>query len=248
MNRGQLRVYLGAAPGVGTTCAMLQEGHRLADGGRDVVIGFVETHGRAATAAAAVGLAVIPRPPMVGGRVVCDVMDVEAVLAAEPDVVLVDDLARVAVDGLGRVRRHRDLDVLLDVGIDVLTTLDVRQLESVSDVSEAITGIRLPDTVPDHVVRAADQIQLVDLPPEQLRARLADGLLYPPDDVDARMSTLFRGANLAALREITLLWLADRVDEHVATLRAERGITDAWEIRERVLVSLTGTPDDDRVL
>lgn len=243
VDRGEVRVYLGVAPGAGATCAMLAEGHRLAQQGRDVVVGFVDTRGRAGTTAAVAGLEVI-RPVHVGGEAL---MDVAAVLARRPEVVLVDDLARSA-EGEGRTLRHRDLAALVERGIDVVTTVEVRALASVSDLSQVIAGVRPGHTVPDHVVRAADQVQLVDLPPQQLRTRLADGHLFPAEEVDATTATLFRLDNLAALREVALRWLADRIDDDLVADGVPVEAVEGFDVRERVVVAVTGRPGGDRVV
>jgi two-component system, OmpR family, sensor histidine kinase KdpD len=225
--RGQLRVYLGAAPGVGKTFAMLDEGRRRRDRGTDVVVGLVETHGRPKTAAAIGDLELVPRR-VVGHRgVELTELDVPAVLARAPQVVLVDELAHTNVlpaGGTGSPKRWQDVEQLLDAGIDVITTLNIQHLESLNDVVATITGVTQQETVPDAVVRAADQIELVDSSPESLRRRMAHGNIYPPDRVEAALANYFRVGNLSALRELALLWLADRVEEGLQRYRADHGI------------------------
>ena len=167
-------------------------------------------------------------------------MDVDAVLARRPAVALVDELAHTNVPGSRHEKRWQDVDELLDAGIDVITTVNIQHLESLNDVVERITGIQQRETVPDEVVRRADQIELVDMSPEALRRRMAHGNIYPPERVDAALANYFRPGNLAALRELTLLWVADRVEEGLQGYMDAHGIADAWETRERVVVAITG--------
>src|SRR5262252_8231844 len=237
--RGQLRIYLGNAAGVGKTYDMLCEGHRRAERGTDVVVGFVETHGRPQTAALVEGLEVIPRARIAYRGTTFEEMDLGAVLARKPQVALVDELAHTNVPGSRNPKRWQDVQELLDAGIDVITTVNVQHVESLNDVVEQITGIVQRETVPDAVVRAADQIEVVDLAPQSLRDRLAAGYVYPAERVDAALSNYFRLGNLTALRELALLWLADEVDTALKLYRAEHGITGTWHARERVVVALT---------
>ena len=198
MARGHLRVYLGAAPGVGKTYAMLSEGHRRLERGTRVLVALVEDHGRPQTRAMMDGLEVVPRLVVDhrGARV--EEMDLAAVLARHPEVALVDELAHTNAPGLGHAKRWQDIETLLDAGIDVITTVNVQHLESLNDTVAAITGTRQNETVPDRVVRAADQIELVDMSPEALRRRLAHGNVYAPGKVDAALSNYFRVGNLTA--------------------------------------------------
>jgi two-component system sensor histidine kinase KdpD len=238
--RGRLRVYLGAAPGVGKTYAMLAEGRRRADRGTDVVIGFVECHGRRRTEGQMTALAAVPRLTRAYRGAEFRELDLDALLARRPDVALVDELAHTNVPGGRNEKRWQDIEELLAAGISVITTVNVQHLESLNDVVERITGIPQRETVPDAVVRAADQIELVDMSPEALRRRMAHGNIYHPDKVDAALANYFRIGNLHALRELALLWLANRVDEGVRRHREEHRITRTWETRERVVVALTG--------
>ena len=248
MSRGSLRIYLGAAPGVGKTFAMLNEGHRRAARGTDVVAAYVETHGRANTAAQLVGLEVVPRRTTERRGLIVEEMDLDAVLARRPKVALVDELAHTNAPGSEHTKRWEDVEVLLDAGIDVISTVNIAHLESVQDVVEAITGIRQGETVPDRVVRQADQIELIDMSPESLRRRLAHGNVYGPEVVDAAMSNFFRIGNLTALRELALLWTADNVDDALREYRDVHGIDAPWETRERVVVALTGAPSGDHLI
>jgi two-component system sensor histidine kinase KdpD len=245
-SQGRLRLYLGAAPGVGKTFAMLTEGHRRASRGTDVLVGLVETHGRAPVELLLRGLQRVP-PRLVAGSDHPD-LDVDAVLESRPDVVLVDDIARSNTSAAPHRRRWEDVQALLDAGIDVISTVNIGHLESLTDVVESITGVAEAETVPDQVVRDADQIELVDMTPEALRRRMAHGNVYPADRVDAALSQYFRAANLAALRELTLLWLADRVDEGLSRYLDNHDAASKWAARERVLVVLTDRPEDEVVL
>lgn len=238
--RGKLRVYLGAAPGVGKTFAMLDEGNRRLQRGTDVVVGIVETHGRDRTAGAVGALEVIPRARIDYRGTVQEDLDLDAVLARRPAVVLVDELAHTNVPGSRHTKRWQDVEALRDAGIEVITTVNIQHLESLNDVTESITGIRQRETVPDAVVRAADQIELVDMSPQSLRRRMAHGNVYAADKVDAALSNFFREGNLTALRELALLWLADRVDEGLETYRQQHDITSTWATRERIVVAVTG--------
>ncbi|WP_454137302.1 DUF4118 domain-containing protein [Microbacterium paulum] len=248
MRRGRLRVLLGAAPGVGKTYEMLEEGRRLRESGVDVVITVVETHGRAATAAQAEGLPQVPRRTVSHRGVVLDEMDLDAVLARAPQLALVDELAHTNAPGSRHEKRWQDVEELLDAGIDVITTVNVQHIESVGGVALQITGVAQRETVPDAVVRAADQIEVVDLAPQALRDRLSAGHVYPAERIDAALSNYFRLGNLTALRELALLWLADEVDSALNTYRAEQGITGTWQARERVVVALTGGPEGETLL
>ncbi|MCU4746546.1 MULTISPECIES: ATP-binding protein [Streptomyces] len=244
--RGTLRIYLGAAPGVGKTYAMLSEAHRRAERGTDIVVGFVETHDRPRTEALLRGLETVPRrPPPGAGR---GEMDTEAVLRRAPAVACVDELAHSNAPGSRHDKRWRDIDTLLDAGIDVISTVNIQHLESLADVVAAITGVRQRETVPDAVVRRADQIELVDMTPEALRRRMAHGNIYTPDKVDAALSHYFRPGNLTALRELALLWTADRVDAYLQRYRTEQGIRSTWYARERIVVALTGGPEGSTLI
>jgi two-component system sensor histidine kinase KdpD len=248
MTRGRLRVYLGAAPGVGKTFAMLDEGRRRQARGTDVVVGLVETHGRARTAAAVGDLEVVPRRMVSHRGVQLTEMDTQAVLDRAPQVALVDELAHTNAPGTDHPKRWQDVEQLLDAGIDVITTLNVQHLESLNDVVEKITGVPQRETVPDAVVRAADQIELVDSSPESLRRRMAHGNIYSADRIEAALANYFRVGNLSALRELALLWLADRVEEGLRRYRAEHGIAGTWEARERVVVAVTGGPESETLV
>jgi two-component system sensor histidine kinase KdpD len=227
---------------------MLGEGRRRATRGTDVVIGVVETHGRAATAEQTRDLELVPRRTMTHRGATFEEMDLDAVLARKPEVVLVDELAHSNVPGSRHEKRWQDVMELLDAGIDVISTVNVQHLESINDVVERITGVVQRETVPDHVVRAADQVELVDMTPEALRRRLAHGNVYAPEKIDAALANYFRPGNLTALRELALLWVADQVDSSLEEYRERHGITDPWETRERVVVAITGAPGTEQLI
>jgi two-component system, OmpR family, sensor histidine kinase KdpD len=245
---GRLRIYLGAAAGVGKTYTMLEEANRRRARGTDVVIGVVETHGRPNTQAQIRDLPIVPRRviPYRGGLL--EEMDIDGVLARHPAVALVDELAHTNVPGSRNAKRWQDVRELCEAGIDVISTLNIQHLASLTDVVEQITGIKPTETVPDAVVRAADQIELVDMTPEALRRRLAHGNIYPPEAIDAALANYFRAGNLSALRELALMWMADRVEESLDDYRARHGIKQPWETRERILVALSGDPDGEALI
>ncbi|MGY5053039.1 ATP-binding protein [Streptomyces sp. 900105755] len=247
--RGRLKVYLGAAPGVGKTYRMLDEAQRRASRGADVVVGYVECHGRPRTEAMTAGLASVARLRCGyrGGEF--EEMDVAAVLARRPAVAVVDEFAHTNIPGGGRhPKRWQDVEDLLAAGVDVITAVNIQHLESLKDVVEKITGVPQHETVPDDVVRKAEQIEFVDIPPEGLRRRMAHGNIYAPEKVDAALANYFRPGNLTALRQLALLWVADRVDEALQSYRAEHAIGGVWETRERVVVALTGGPEGDTLV
>jgi two-component system sensor histidine kinase KdpD len=248
MARAVLRVYLGAAPGVGKTFAMLDEGWRRKHRGTDVVVGFVETHGRSNTAAQLRDLEVLARASVNYRGQAFEELDVDGLLLRRPELALVDELAHTNVPGSRNHKRWEDVDELLNAGINVITTVNIQHLESLNDVVQQITGVAQRETVPDAVVRAADQIELVDMSPEALRRRMAHGNVYAADKVDTALANYFRVGNLAALRELALLWVADRVDEALQDYRERHGIDAPWQTKERVVVALTGAPGGDALV
>lgn len=246
--RGRLTVYLGAAPGVGKTYAMLGEARRRADRGTDVVVGYVETHGRQHTQGMVDGLEVVPRREISYRGGTFTEMDTEAVIARRPAVVCVDELAHTNVPGSAREKRAGDVELIRQAGIDVVTTVNIQHLESLNDEVERITGVRQRETVPDEVVRTADQIQLVDMSPDALRRRMAHGNIYRADQVDASLTSYFRVGNLTALRELALLWLADRVDDALGDYRRAHRIEHPWPAKERIVVAVTGGAESEALL
>ncbi len=239
--RGRLRIYLGAFPGVGKTFAMLSEARRRRTYGEDVVVGFVETHGRKATAALLEGLEVIPPRRINYKGVVMEELDVDAVLARRPAVCLVDELAHTNAPGSEREKRYEDVQVILDAGINVVTTLNVQHLESLNDTVQAMTGVKVRETIPDRVVDEADEIILIDLSPEAARARMQHGHIYPPAQAEAALENFFRPANLTALRELALRRTAQEVDEQLEEWMRESGREQAG-LEEHVLVYIDASP------
>ncbi|RFA16622.1 histidine kinase [Subtercola boreus] len=248
MKRGTFRVLLGAAPGVGKTYTMLEEGRRLKGEGKDVVVAVVETHGRRGTASMLLGLETVPRTVTVHRGVELEEMDLAAVLARRPMIALVDELAHTNAPGSQNEKRWQDVETLLDAGISVISTVNIQHIDSLTDVVEQITGAPQRETVPDSVLRSAEQIEVVDLAPQALRDRLAGGFVYPATRIDAALSNYFRLGNLTALRELALLWLADEVDSALKDYRREHGIQNKWEARERVVVALTGGSEGETLI
>ncbi len=246
---GRFRIYLGAAAGVGKTYAMLSEGHRRKERGLDVVIGFVETHGRPLTAQLADGLETVPRKVVEYRGSRFEELDVDAVLARHPKLVLVDELAHTNVPGSGRnAKRWQDVLELLEAGIDVITTVNIQHLESIADAVEQMTGTVVRERVPDRVVRMADQIELVDSSPEQLRRRMVHGNIYPAEKVPQALTHFFRTDNLIALRELALRFLADETEEELLAHLARHQTTTVWETTERIMVAVTEAPGTDVLL
>jgi len=248
MSQGQLRVYLGAAPGVGKTYKMLEEGRRRRERGTDVVVGYVETHGRKHTEAMLGDLEVMPRVEINYRGASFTEMDVDAILARHPEVVLVDELAHTNIPGSRNAKRWQDIQLLLEAGLTVVTTVNIQHLESINDIVQQITGVPQKETVPDEIARRAEQIELIDMTPEALRRRMAHGNIYTLEKVDAALGNYFRIGNLTALRELALLWLADKVDDELDRYRTEHKISATWETRDRVVVALTGGPEGDTLI
>jgi two-component system sensor histidine kinase KdpD len=248
MARGTLRIYLGAAPGVGKTYAMLDEARRRSERGTDVVVGFVETHGRIHTKKMIGDLEVVPRKTLTYRGATFEEMDIDAVIARNPKVACVDELAHTNVPGSRNEKRWQDVEDLMAAGITVLSTVNVQHLESVNDVVEKITGVRQAETLPDVIVRRADQVELVDVTPEALRRRMAHGNIYSAEKIDAALGNYFRVGNLTALRELALVWLADKVEDALEQYRRDHEIVDTWETRERVVVALTGGPEGQTLI
>ena len=217
--RGHLRVFLGATPGSGKTFAMLREAHDRRSQGEDVVVGFVETHGRKLTEQAIGSLEVVPRLEVEYRGKLMEEMDLDTVLARHPQVVLVDELAHTNVPGVRHTKRYEDVDEILDAGIDVVTTVNVQHLESVKDLAEHITGIPVRETLPDRVLDNADEIQFIDISPEALRKRMRHGNIYAPEKIDTALANFFRPGNLAALREIALRLVAQTVGRARGAIR-----------------------------
>jgi two-component system sensor histidine kinase KdpD len=234
--RAWLRVYLGYAPGAGKTYAMLHEGQRRKQRGTDVVVGWVETYNRPHTIEAIADLEVIPRRQMTYQGVVVEEMDVDAILARRPQVVLIDELAHTNVPGSSREKRYQDVLFIRDAGINVITTVNIQHLESLKDTIEQITGVRVRETVPDWVIGDADEVELVDISPEALQKRMLHGNIYPRSLVDDALRHFFRKGNLAALRELALRRVLEHTDTQLHDYMRSRGIKGPWHCTETVLV------------
>jgi two-component system sensor histidine kinase KdpD len=240
--RGRLTVYLGAAPGVGKTYAMLHAARRLKAEGIDIVAGFVETYNRAETVAAIGDLEIIPRNKIPYRGVTVEEMDVDAILARKPAVCLVDELAHTNAPGSEREKRWQDVEVIRDAGIDVIATLNIQHLESLHMAVESITGVAVRETIPDKIVDDADQVELIDISPGALRKRLEQGLIYPPERARAAMSNFFRAGNLNALRELALRRTAKEVQDQLEQYMTEHRITETWPATDRVMVAIDHRP------
>jgi two-component system sensor histidine kinase KdpD len=246
---GHFRIYLGAAAGVGKTFAMLNEGHRRKERGTDVVVGFVETHGRLHTEELLAGLEAVPRKSIEYRGCAFEEMDLDAVLARHPKVALIDEIAHTNVPGSGRnEKRWQDVLEVLDAGIDVITTVNVQHFESIADAVERMTGVAIRERVPDWVIRKANQIELVDSSPEALRRRMLHGNIYPREKVTQALTNFFRTENLVALRELALRFVADATEKELLDHLRRYEVSSVWETTERILVGATGAPGTDAIL
>ncbi|MDX2234839.1 MAG: sensor histidine kinase KdpD [Hyphomonadaceae bacterium] len=246
--RGKLKIYLGAAPGVGKTYEMLSDARKKIDEGVDIVAGVVETHGRAETLAMCAGLTVLPKRAMTHQGKTLHEMDLDALLQRRPAVALVDELAHANVDGSRHPKRWMDVEELLAAGIDVWTTLNIQHVESLNDIVARITRVRVRETVPDALIERADEIELIDLTPDELIARLREGKVYAPDQAQRALRHYFAPGNLSALRELAMRRAADRIDEQVRGHRRARGETAPWATRERILVCIDDRPESAEVV
>jgi two-component system sensor histidine kinase KdpD len=248
---GRFRVYLGAAAGVGKTCAMLDEGWRRFQRGADVVVGYVETHGRPYTIEQLRDLPIVSRKRVSYREAEWEELDLEAVLARQPEVVLIDELAHTNVPGSGtHEKRWEDVMAILEAGIAVISTVNIQHIESLSDAVERITGVSIRERVPDWVVRRADQVELIDSSADQLRRRMLHGNIYPEAKVPSALSGFFRLENLVALRELSLRFVADETEEELLEyLRAAgNSPSELWDTAERIMVAVTGAPGNDTVI
>lgn len=245
-HRGKLKIYFGACAGVGKTYAMLQEARRLRAQGLDVLVGIVETHGREETARLLAGLSVLPRRAT--GRSRYEEFDLDAALARRPAVILMDELAHSNVPGSRHPKRWQDIDELLEAGIDVMTTVNVQHLESLNDVVGGITGIQVRETVPDPFFDRADEVVLVDLPPDDLRQRLKEGKVYVGDRAERAIENFFRKGNLFALRELALRRTADRVDDQMRAWRDVQGREKVWHTRDAILLCIGDNTGSEKLV
>src|ERR1700761_5164555 len=239
---GKLRIFVGAAPGVGKTYEMLQQAHARKRDGYDIVIGIVETHGRRDTEALVIGLEVIPRRRVEYKGQWLEEMDLDAIIARRPQIVLVDELAHTNVDGSRHPKRYLDVEELLGRGIDVFTTVNIQHIESLNDVVAQITHVRVRETVPDAVFDRADAVELIDLTPDDLIQRLKEGKVYVPKQAERALEHFFSPANLTALRELALRRTAERVDEQLLNHMQANAIAGPWAAGERILVCVSEDP------
>lgn len=246
-NRPRLRIYIGAAPGVGKTYSMLQDAHVLRREGIDVVIGFVETYGRADTDAQLLDLEVIPRKKIDYRNVVLEEMDIDAILARRPQLCVVDELAHSNVPGSRHEKRYQDVFELLDAGISVISALNIQHIESLNDAVGRVTGVRVRETVPDTFIDRADEVVNVDVTVEELRSRMRQGKIYRPEKVEQALTNFFREGNLSTLRELALRAVADEVAEKAASYRKREGMEPAL-IPERVMVCMSSNGEAARVI
>ncbi|HLK58638.1 MAG TPA: universal stress protein [Chthonomonadaceae bacterium] len=246
--QGRLKIFLGFAAGVGKTFEMLNEANRRKQRGQDVVIGYIETHKRRETEAQLGDLEVIPRKVIEYRGAKMEEMDTDAILARHPHTVLVDELAHTNVPGSEREKRWQDVEAILNAGINVLSTMNVQHMESLNDTIHDITGIWVRETVPDRIVRDADEVKMVDITPRALINRLERGDIYSQDKVQQALGNWFREGNLSALREIALREIAHEVDEEVTAYRKERHVTDIWATHDRVMVCISPDHSSMRLL
>ncbi len=246
--RGRLRVYLGMAPGVGKTFKMLEEAHRRHERGTDIAVGFVEPHGRPRTAELLDGLEIIPRLRIEYRGVIVEEMDTAAVIARHPEVAVIDELAHTNVPGSPRTKRWEDVELIRDAGIDVISTCNVQHLESVADAVETITGAPVNERLPDDVLESADEVELVDMSPHALRQRIRHGNVYPPDRARLALDRFFTEPNLTALRELSLRFVTQKVDEDLEGIVATQGLRRMPAVTERVLVAVDERPVSRRAL
>lgn len=243
--RGKHKIFIGMAPGVGKTYQMLEEGHRLRQEGIDVVIGLLETHNRQETARRAEGLEIMPRQQINCSGVVLSEMDTDAILARQPQLVLIDELAHTNVPGSQREKRYQDVEKILEAGIDVYSTVNIQHLESLNDLVARITGIVVRERVPDRLLDEADQVVVIDVTPETLEDRLKDGKIYAPEKIDQSLQNFFQRRNLIALRELALREVADNIEEDAIEQASNGTKADApfCRVHERVLVCISTYPN-----
>ncbi|QFK70046.1 histidine kinase [Pradoshia sp. D12] len=248
MKRGQLKVYIGAAPGVGKTYTMLREANELKKNGIDVVIGLLETHGRKETLDQVGSLEMMPRMKINYKNVVIEEMDVDAIIKRNPEVVLVDELAHTNVPGSNHKKRYEDVEEIIKSGISVISTMNIQHLESLNDSIEQITGVRVRETVPDQVLRMADEIELIDISPKELQQRMLEGNIYAKEKVEQALNHFFKTYNLIALRELALREVADDVDERLELLERNRTLRGPWRKQEVIFVCVNLRGNSERLI
>lgn len=248
IKRGTLKVYIGAAPGVGKTYTMLREANELKKKGIDIVIGLLETHGRTETMEQVGSLEIIPRKKLLYKGTTLEEMDMEEIIRRNPEVVLIDELAHTNVPGSNYYKRYEDVEEILDAGISVISTMNIQHLESLNDSVERITGIRVRETVPDHILRRADAIELIDISPKALRERMREGRIYAPMKVEQALNNFFKTGNLIALRELALREVADDVDERLEAWERKRALRGPWRQQEVIFVCVNLRSDSERLI
>jgi two-component system sensor histidine kinase KdpD len=246
--RGKLKIFVGYIAGVGKTYEMLKAAHQRKQEGIDVKIGYIETHGRPETDALLEGLAIIPRKMVKYRDAIIPEMDIDAILAIRPQLVLVDELAHTNAPGSRHPKRYQDVEELLDAGIDVNTTLNIQHVESLNDVVAQITGVVVRETIPDRVIDETTEIELVDLPPPELLQRLKEGKIYVPEVATRAIEQFFNEGNLYALRELTLRRAAERIDEQMLAYMQIRAISGPWAVGESILVCVGPSPLSERLV
>jgi two-component system sensor histidine kinase KdpD len=247
-NRGTLKIFIGYAPGVGKTFTMLNEGNRRKRYGKDIVIGYVEAHGRAETDKQIGDLEVIPLKNIEYCGKVLKEMDADAIIARHPETALIDELAHTNVPGSKNKKRYEDVEEILNAGINVITTLNIQHLESLNDVVKQITGVTVNETIPDYIVQNADEVVVIDVAPSTLQNRLKRGDIYDISKVQQSLKSFFRKGNLSALRELTLRQTANEVDEELEEYMKKEGIHDNWQTVERIMVCISPSPNAKKLI
>ncbi len=247
-NRGNLKIFIGYAPGVGKTYTMLNEGNRRLKRGQDIVIGYVEAHQREETDSQIGELEMVSRKKVEYNGVVLEEMDADAIILRRPKIVLIDELAHTNVPGSKNKKRYEDVEEILDAGINVISTLNIQHLESLNDVVRQITGIAVRETIPDYIVERADEVVVVDITPDALQNRLKRGNVYKTEKVPQALKNFFRKGNLNALRELALRQTAEEVDEDLAEYMKEHGIKENWHTVERVMVCISPSPSAKKLI
>lgn len=246
--RGKLKIFLGYAAGVGKTYAMLEAAHQRKDQGIDVVVGYVETHKRIEMEVLVEGLEVLPRKQVEYHNVVLPELDVDAVLQRRPQLVLVDELAHTNAPGSRHPKRYQDVEEILDAGIDIYTTFNIQHLESLNDIVAQVTGVIVHETVPDSIIDQASEIEVIDLPPDELLIRLKEGKVYIPEQAARALENFFRKGNLTALREMTFRRAAERVDHQMRNYMETSAIPGPWPATERLMICISGHPVSERLV
>ncbi len=247
--RGKHKIFIGMSPGVGKTYRMLEEGHRLRSEGIDVVIGLLETHNRAETINKGIGLELVPRQQIDWGATILTEMDTNAIINRQPQLALVDELAHSNVPNSEREKRYQDVELLLEAGIDVYSTVNIQHIESLNDTVAKITGVIVRERIPDRILEAADEIVVVDVTPETLQERLRDGKIYAPEKIDQSLNNFFQRRHLIALRELALREIADNIEDDLEAHDQSGSVTNLiCNIHERVLVCVSTYPNSLQLL